>query len=159
MFKWMARKIQSKATAVQLDEVVSWTRKLSFLDSQDIASIVAMTAHTRNRMLMEKGIDLLIPHLAVHQNPYIALHLASTIKELQKEHKEVVASGVYPWLFTVRACFELELLGSTRALWGQLERGFSSAETAAESLEGIFGMRLIVDDAVRFPDGFTPNPL
>lgn len=159
MFNWLKRKATAKITASHAAEVDDWTRKLRFLDSSSIGLIVAIAANVRNECLQVKGIDLLSPHLVIHQDPDIAATLVSHIKTFQKAGQNEAASGYFPWLFTVRACFDLDLLPNTRELWRQLERGFPHVESAAEKLEDMFGVRLNTYGATEFPQGFTPDPL
>ena len=75
-----------------------------------------MSSHVRNHWRVETGIDLLLPHQAIHQEPFIATQLHREIKGLQKAGNETAASGFFPWLFTVRAYFDLDLLPNTREL-------------------------------------------
>lgn len=159
MFNWLKRKAANKITAFQAAEVDDWTRKLRSLDSTGIGAIVAIASNVRNEFLLENGIDLLLPHLAIHQDPYIAVKLLGRIKGFQKNNNQSAASGYFPWLFTVRACFEMDLLPNTRELWRQLERGFPHVASAADGLEETFGVILDTRDSNEFPDGFTPDPL
>ena len=159
MFKWIKRKVDAKLTTIQISEVDDWTRKLKSIDSDAVGMIVAMSAHVRNKWQTENGVDLLLPHMVIHQEPFITMHLAQTIKELQRAGNETTASGFFPWLFTTRACLDLNLLPNTRELWRQLERGFDYVESAANNLEMISGTRLLLERAQNFPDGFTPDPL
>lgn len=159
MFNWIKGKVDAKLTAVQAAEVDDWTRKLKSIDSIAVGGIVAMSAHARNQWRAKTGVDLLMPHLAIHQEPFIAMQLLQNLKGLQKAGNETAASGFFPWLFTVRACFDLNLLPNTRELWRQLERGFEDVESASEDLEIIFGARLSLERAKEFPQGFIPDPL
>ncbi len=159
MFNWLKRKATAQITASHAAEVDDWTRKLRSLDSSSIGAIVAIASNVRNEWLQEKNMDLLLPHLVIHQDPYIALMLGSKIKALQRANNQSAASGYFPWLFTVRACFDLDLLPNTRELWRQLQRGFPHVASAADGLEETFGVILDTRDANEFPDGFTPDPL
>lgn len=159
MFNWLKRKAATKINAVQAAEVDDWTRKLRSLDSSSIGAMVAVASNVRNEWLLESQVDLLLPHLVIHQDPYIAVKLLGRIKALQKGDNQTAASGYFPWLFTVRACFEMDLLPNTRELWRQLERGFPHVTSAADGFEETFGVMLDTRDASKFPDGFTPDSL
>jgi hypothetical protein len=159
MFNWIKRKVNSKLTKVQAAEVDDWTKKLKFMDASTIGITVVMSAHIRNIWRSEHSLDLLLPDLAINLEPYIALQLLKNIKNLQKTGNEFMAGGFFPWLFTVRACYDIDLVPNTRELWRQLERGFNYVDSASENIEEMFGFAPLAARATEFPLGFTPDPL
>lgn len=159
MFDWLKKKTIAKVTSDQAAEVVEWTKFLKSADSDNIGLIVAVAAHLRNGWLIDKHMDLLLPHLVIHQDPFVAIELGNRIKMLQKANNQAAACGYFPWLFTVRACFNLALLAETRELWRELERGFPHIISASRGYEEMFNVRLDLERATEFPGGFTPDPL
>lgn len=159
MFGWIKDKAQAKITAMQAAELKAWISPLQSIDSDGVGAIVAMTAHMRHSVNTQKNVNLLVPHLAIHQAPFLAMEINKFIRTLQKSGNETFASGLFPWLFTVRACDNINLLAGTRELWRQLERGFGSVESAADNFNEMLGLNLDIEGATEFPEGFTPDPL
>ncbi len=159
MFDWLKKKAIAKVTSDQAAEVVEWTKFLKSADSDNIGLIVAVAAQLRNGWLIDDKVDLLLPHVVIHQDPFVGIKLSYKIKMLQKANNQAVACGYFPWLFTVRACFNLALLAETRELWRELERGFPHIISASRGHEEMFNVTLDVQRATEFPQGFTPDPL
>jgi len=136
-----------------------WIKNLSALDSEEVAGILVMAMSFRNILRQTNNIDLMLPFLAINQEPTIAIMLNRQLQELQKEKLFSIASGAIVWLFTIRAAFEPSLRDLGRQLWRELARGFLKANESAEGLFELTGEMPDITDIGRFPDGFTPDRL
>jgi len=159
MFGWLRAKAHASLVRIQGREMMDWIRRLQSQDGDEVAAILAMAMHYRNSMLSELKMDLMYPFAAIQKDHFLADRLNQDLQEVQQEKLFSLGSAIIVWLFTIRAAQEPVLRSLGRDLWRQLARGFPHVHEAAASLGQISGVTINTNDAGRFPDGFTPDPL
>jgi hypothetical protein len=154
---FFSRKIDKWAVKTQANEMSDFVSKLESMDGEDIGFVLAMAAHYRNGL--SSGQELMNPIAFAAINPTAALQLNRAIRDLQKHGRQSEAAGVMIWLHTTRAASSLELRGLGRKMWRELERGFSHVGKGAAIFFNMTGIILDVENANRFPEGLTPEPV
>lgn len=154
---WLGKKIGEWATNTQREEMGKFVDLLKGMDGEEIGMLVAVATHMRHELESE-GHHLLDPIIYTSQNPKICALLNGLIGSLQKEGKTPDAAALMVWLHTSRAGQTAELRSLGRAIWGELQRGFIHASSAAKSFEALAGVRLNTSGFDSFPIGLTPVP-
>jgi hypothetical protein len=157
MFTWIKKRVLEKAEQSQRKEADDWNRRLSLLDGRDVAAILVMTQHWKNYLREEFIWELDFPHTVALHEPLAAFRLVKLIQTFQSKGETSVASGLFPWVFTLRAVTNVGLLDTAREVWSNLRRGDPYFDEARENLAmlDLSGLRLYGD--LRTPDGFEPR--
>jgi hypothetical protein len=157
MFNWLLKKVQTFSVGIQQTEVEGWLKRLRASDPNELGMLLAMATHMRHQLEKEFQIGLLYPHLVVLERPAVSVDLSKLISELQRQKNPVAASGIFPWLFTLRACFNIELRPPTREMWQLLAMGEPYIFDAKNNFRFISGNELDTHEYYLYPDGFQPT--
>lgn len=157
IFGWLKQKTLEKFTAMQLKEVRDWTFRLENCEDSELGLTYAMTMHWKQFFLENENIDFHYPDLILINKPTISIELGNLIKYLQKNDASTSASGVFPWLFTMRAAGVLELRNATRLMWKNLYRGYPYHESAADDIRWAAGVKILAASNPFPPHGFSAS--
>ena len=157
MFSWIAQNAKRFSVNLQLRESEDWVRSLRNSDPDELGLLLAMTTHMRHRLEAEYQVGLLYPHIVALEKSELPIKIISLIKYLQRQNNPAAASGLFPWLFTLRACLNLELRPVAREMWLLLSRGERFVSQAASDIQFMSGFCPDIREFYLYPEGFQPN--
>ena len=140
----------------QAGELGRFTTRLQSMKGPEIGLVFAMATHWRNSLSLER--ELMDPFYYVSANPQVCFEFKRMVRRLRLQGKNPEALGLSVWLHTLRAAENEALYAAARAMWRELERGFSHARESAVSYRRSSGMKLEAHYSVLYPLGFSPQP-
>lgn len=155
---WLQNIIIKWSNGNRVKEITNFVNMLAVMDAEEIALTVAIATDIRHKLL-ESGLNVMEPAIAITADPSAIFRITTTIKSLQKSQNMMEAAGLMVWAHTLRGADSLEVRGMTRRMWGELSRGFPYVVDAYSNFYSMTDSLLNINGYDEFPTGMTPTPL
>lgn len=159
MFGWLKKKALDSFTETQKREMTAWIDNLAQMNSDEVATVLAVATHIRHQIAELRKIDLLDPILTYSADPQSIMWMHGLIKGMQKDGRQSDAAGVMVWLFTLRAGGNPALRGLGRRLWRELARGIPNVQEAETNYWVATKQLLSIEGYEKIPIGLEPEPV
>lgn len=155
MRAWILR-LADESQQRQIDE---YLRHLRDSPSEGIGMVLAMSAHMRNRYLVDRGVDFLRPKNVTATDPRLVVTLVDVAKDFQRKGTIGLcnAAALMIWCHTLRATLNPRLTPKVLEMWRELARGFPYIEDGLVDIHQMTGEFVDLRDAGRFPSEFVPE--
>jgi hypothetical protein len=153
MFGWLREKGRQAFLSSHQAELENWLTKLRAMDAQELGMVAILTCHARVIWFASGNQNLLLPDLCIYEDKFVVFKIGRQIESAQRDSSHGAVTGLFPWLFTLRACVHVELRPKTLEMWDQIDRG-SPHISDFDDLRCQFQYKISEDEYKLRPSGF-----